>query len=164
MNHDEVHRICEKYNIENYTINIDGSIDVNGNVFLYGKGLRKLPLRFNYVSGYFNCCFNKLKSLKGAPKKIGDDFSCYKNKLVLLEGAPKEVGGHFHCQFNKLISLKGAPLKVGGHFHCFDNRLKTLEGAPKKVGGHFECFNNITKLDYNSYKKSIERINKIKQL
>jgi len=27
-NHDEIHKICKEYGIENYTINGDGSIDV----------------------------------------------------------------------------------------------------------------------------------------
>ena len=29
--------ICKQYGIINYTINPDGSIDVNGSVYLYGK-------------------------------------------------------------------------------------------------------------------------------
>ena len=34
--------ICEKYGIKNYTVNDDGSIDVNGRVNLYNKGLTEL--------------------------------------------------------------------------------------------------------------------------
>ena len=52
--------ICEKYGIKNYTINDDGSIDVNGDVYLSFKDLTELPLTFNKVTGYFNCYNNYL--------------------------------------------------------------------------------------------------------
>ena len=45
---EEVEAICKKYKIENYTINDDLSIDVDGNVNLSKKGLRKLPLKFRF--------------------------------------------------------------------------------------------------------------------
>ena len=54
--------ICEKYGITNYTINGDGSIDVDGDVNFYSKGLTELPLTFNKVSGYFSCANNQLTS------------------------------------------------------------------------------------------------------
>jgi hypothetical protein len=47
--------ICKKYDIQNYSINSDGSIDVDGYVALFDKGLTKLPLRFRNVTGDFNC-------------------------------------------------------------------------------------------------------------
>ncbi len=40
-------------NIRNYTINPDGSIDVDEDVWLYDKGLTKLPLKFNKVNELF---------------------------------------------------------------------------------------------------------------
>ena len=36
--------VFEKYKIENYTINEDGSIDVNGDVHFYEYGLTELPI------------------------------------------------------------------------------------------------------------------------
>ena len=60
--------ICEKYNIENYTINPDGSIDVAGDVNLDNMKLTELPLTFNKVTGSFDCVNNNLTSLKGCPK------------------------------------------------------------------------------------------------
>jgi hypothetical protein len=96
--------ICEKYGIENYTINSDGSIDVNGNVFLYKKGLTELPLTFNKVTGNFDCGSNNLTTLKGCPRWIGGGFSCYDNHLTSLEFSPDYVGGDFWCQYNKLTN------------------------------------------------------------
>ena len=78
---DNIHEICKKYNITNYTINSDGSIDVDGSVNLYGRNLTKLPIKFRNVSGYFDCSYNKLTSLEGSPTHVGDYFSCSINKF-----------------------------------------------------------------------------------
>ena len=94
--------ICEKYNIENYTINGDGSIDVNGDVDLWDKGLVELPLTFNKVSGWFDCSNNRLTTLKGSPKWIGGFFTCGNNQLTSLKFSPDYVGGDFYCKYNKL--------------------------------------------------------------
>ena len=63
MTEQEIHDICNEYHIENYSINQDGSIDVNGDVYLHNMNLDKLPLKFNKVSGHFDCFYNKLTSL-----------------------------------------------------------------------------------------------------
>ena len=95
--------ICKRYGINNYTINPDGSIDVDGNVYLCDKELIELPLTFNKVSGDFDCGRNNLTSLKGCPRWIGDDFYCRYNDLTSLEFSPDYVGGDFSCEYNDLI-------------------------------------------------------------
>ena len=117
-------------------------IDYDGDVKLNRKNLWSLPIYFNRVSGYFDCSFNNLTSLEGAPREVGRKFYCRHNKLTSLEGAPREVGGGFDCQYNKLTSLKGAPEKVGGYFDCHNNDLISLEGSPREVGGYFDCGDN----------------------
>jgi hypothetical protein len=92
----------KKYGIKNYTINSDGSIDVNGNVALGNLGLKKIPLKFRNVSGYFNCCENQLTSLEGAPISVGDNFICTFNQLTSLEGAPISVGDNFISDYSNL--------------------------------------------------------------
>jgi hypothetical protein len=134
--------ICKEYGIKNYTINPDGTVDVSGDVKLYGKGLKNLPLNFGKVGGDFYCSYSQLTTLEGAPKQVGGRFDCSHNQLTTLEGAPKEVGGNFYCRSNQLITLEGSPKEVGGNFYCYNNQLTTLEGAPKEVGGGFYCYNN----------------------
>ncbi len=107
MSEQEIIDICNKYNIENYIINPDGSIDVNGNVELYKKGLTEIPLKFNRVSGYFSCSDNKLTSLIGSPEHVGGSFYCSDNQLTTLIGSPSYVGGSFSCGNNQLTSLEG---------------------------------------------------------
>ena len=138
----DIDSICRKYEIRNYTICSNGSIDVNGSVNLSNKNLTKLPLKFNIVSGDFYCDDNKLTSLEGCPKEVGGHFSCDYNKLTTLKGSPKEVYGSFFCYNTKLVTLEGGPIKVGGSFFCQYNQLTTLEGGPTKLGGYFSCINN----------------------
>jgi hypothetical protein len=119
---EDIDSICAKYGITNYTINSDGSIDVDGNVDLFGKSLTKLPLKFNHVSGNFNC---------------GD------NKLTSLEGCPKSVGVYFTCSYNKLTSLIGGPEKVGGNkYSCYNNQLIDFYGFPEDWEGKIKSYNN----------------------
>ena len=142
MTNQEIHNICNEYNITNYTINRDGSIDVDGDVNLSYMELTEIPLKFNKVRGCFYCYGNKLTSLEGSPERVGGNFSCYNNQLTSLIGSPKEVGGYFSCSNNnQLTSLEGSPKEVGGGFYCHNNQLTTLEGCPEIVGDSFDCDN-----------------------
>lgn len=106
---EEIHRLCKKYRIKNYTINNDLSIDVDGNVFFNKKSLIYLPLNFNYVSGYFTCTTNILISLEGSPKEIGDGFYCNHNELTTLKGGPEKVNKEFNVIMNNLMTLDNLP-------------------------------------------------------
>jgi len=103
----DIHKICERYGIANYTINSDGSIDVDGDVDLYWKDLTKLPLKFNNVSGNFICSRNNLTTLEGSPKSVSGHFYCYVNNLTTLEGSPQTVGGNFRCSDNPISDQLG---------------------------------------------------------
>ena len=103
---EDIHSICKKYGIENYTINDDGSIDVDDNVNLYDKGLTELPLIFGKVSGYFDYSNNELTSLEGSPNKVGS-FFCSNNELTSLEGISKYISKGIYCEDNKLRDVKG---------------------------------------------------------
>ncbi len=141
MTEQEIHDICKKYKIKNYTINPDGSIDVSGNVELGGLNLDKIPLKFNNVSGYFNISYNYITSLEGCPKYVGESFYCFDNKLTSLEGCPKHVI-QFNCSNNKITSLKGIPNYIGSWFDCENNRLTSLEHFPDEFLYYFFCDNN----------------------
>ena len=147
----KIKRILTKFKIKNYTINPDGSIDVNGNVNISHKKLTKIPFKFGKVSGDFYCSYNQLTSLEGCPSEVGGNFNCSNNILTSLVGCPSEVGGYFSCHNNQLTSLEGCPLEVGRSFNCSDNQLTSLEGCPSEIGGDFGCFNNqFADLDISS--------------
>ena len=94
---------CEEMEIENYTINSKGEIDVNGDVWLYKfmkkNDFKELPYKFGKVDGIFRLfgCKN-LISLKNCPNIVRGYFSCNGcRQLDSLEGCPKEVNNGFFC-------------------------------------------------------------------
>ena len=137
--------ICEKYNITNYTINDDGTIDVNGNVFLSSHGLTELPIRFNRVDGNFYCGNNNLTSLKGCPRWISGDFGCQYNRLSNLEFSPEYVGGWFSCIFNKNFIDNYCDTEIGSYFYT----------SLKQDGLIFS--GDITAINYNEWRKLYKR-------
>jgi hypothetical protein len=121
----EIDSICKKYGIKNYTINEDGTVDVDGNVNA-SLNLSKLPLKFGRVTGNFYCHMSQLTTLEGCPGEVGGDFYCQINQLTTLEGCPKKVGGSFYCNNNQLTSLRGCPKEVVGNFNCYSNQLTII--------------------------------------
>jgi hypothetical protein len=120
-----------------------GEVNLGGSFECVGQGLTDFKgIRFGVVNGSFNCRFNHLTTLEGAPREIGGGFNCSHNQLKSLEGAPGEIATNFTCGYNQLPSLKGAPKRVKNNFDCTDNQLTTLEGAPQGVGANFICNNN----------------------
>lgn len=109
-----IKRWLKKYGITNYTINTIDEIDVDGDVNLTYKGIKKLPsyIQFGKVNGYFTCSLNKLISLKGVAKEVGGIFNCSYNKLTLLEGAPKIVIWSFACEGNTIKFTKDDVNKI----------------------------------------------------
>lgn len=130
------------YSIENYIINDDGTIDVNGDVDLYGLHLKKIPFKFGKVLGNFKCNSNELESLEGCPYYVGRVFNCSQNNLHTLIGSPKFVGYNFICRVNYLKDLIGSPIEVCGSFLVSNNDLKSLEGMTSEIGSDFNCYNN----------------------
>ena len=144
----EIHNLCKKYHIKNYTINDDMSISVNGSVDLSYKNLKSIPIKFKEVGGDFYCNVNQLTSLKGCPETVGGHFYCHSNQLTSLKGCPETVTGDFDCDNNQLTSLEYCPETVGGFFSCSNNQLTSLEYCPETVGGDFNCYRNqITNFD-----------------
>jgi hypothetical protein len=91
--------------LDDYFINDCGTIDVIGDVKFSSVSnfLEELPLKFNTVTGNFDCSRLSLRTLRGCPI---------------------EVGGTFDCSFNPLSSLEYAPKKA--HRFVFDNMVKSI--------------------------------------
>ena len=131
----------EKFNIMNYTINSDGLIDINGDVFLHDVGLTEIPFSFGKVTGYFTCSNNKLTSLKGCPREVGGYFACSNNKLKDLIGGPQEVGRDYYCYGNQLESLEGCAGDISKDFYCYNNKLEMLD-CSSVINGSIFCRKN----------------------
>ena len=171
--------------INNFKINDDLTIDVNGYVDLKNYTENQLPdyIQFGNIKGSFyinisniislqGCpkevggCFScrecsKLESLEGAPEKVGRDFYCYNcPKLESLNGAPKFVGRDFNCNMcKKLKSIQGSPRIINGNFTCGEcSKLESLNGAPEFVGGDFNCKKCASKF----IKDDVKKVSKVK--
>ena len=143
----------DKYEINNYTLTPDDKygfiVDVHGNVDLYNKSLKNIPIKFNTINGFFNCSVNNLTSLEFCPKNIHGSFYCDNNKLTNLEFCPKNINGNFYCGCNKLTSLEFCPKTVNGYFNCGNNNLSSLKFCPDTINGSFFCDNNnLTSLEF----------------
>ena len=141
----DIHSICDEYGIMNYTINPDGSIDVDGNIILsydFERGeLSKIPLKFAKVIGDFECDRNQLTTLKGSPRSVVGNFDCSGNQLTSLEYCPESVGGDFDCHSNQLTSLEGLP-EISGYLNCRHNKITDFKGVSEFFEGYFYCEGN----------------------
>ena len=137
-----IEEICEKYTISNYTIKDDGTVDVDGSVYIDYCNLTKLPLKFGTVTGWFNCSRNLLTTLDGSPKSVFGTFTCNNNQLTSLEGGPETVGFKFICSSNNLTTLKGCPKSIGRDFICHNNILANMDFIPDSIKGKFQIHGN----------------------
>jgi hypothetical protein len=159
---EDIAAICAKYGIKNYTINPDGSVSVDGSVFLHQKGLTKLPVKFKEVSGDFWCDFNSLTSLEGCPERVGGSFTCSNNNLTSLEGCPKYVNGNFWCNINNIYTFEGIPdfTHIGGGFYCYDNLVYNI-WLLFADHNKFEFFNDCSPIRWMDEKPTVilDRLN-----
>ncbi len=84
-----------------------GTVNVTGGVYLSGKGLERLPVKFGTVGGSFSCSANRLTSLEGAPSAVGRNFFCHANRLTSLVGVHKiikRIGGTLNIWSNPIES------------------------------------------------------------
>lgn len=101
----EIEGICEMYNINDYQINDDGTVDVNGNVYLAHQKLNKLPLKFGIIFGRFDCSYNLLENLEGCPNEVYSELNASHNNLNTLFYFPKAVYQDILLDFNKLPKI-----------------------------------------------------------
>jgi len=165
--------LCKKYNIQKYSINPDGSIDVDGDVILSFHKLHELPLKFANVGGDFYCSHNKLTTLVGSPISVGGDFVCAINDLTSLVGAPNIIGGSLICSYNKLTSTYSGniDIELGGsddfgynrlsHYFYYNNYAnnKDVIKLILKYQRHFEIWNDDLTLIEENFQILLDEIN-----
>lgn len=152
----KIHKICKVLKINDYSINPDGSIDVNGDIELRHLHLHELPLRFNYVNGNFDCASNWLKTLEDCPRHITGYFDCSRNILTSLKGGPKTIGNGFDCSYNQLTSLEGGPVvNKSYYYYCQMESLLSIKGY---VGYYNQlvCYNKEKMIRKHKRSKNIK--------
>jgi len=139
--------LCERFHIENYTINEDLSVNAD-RVYFHKIKFKRIPIKFNEINQSFSVEEGSLVTLENAPRDVGFSFSCYDNHLKSLEGGPEFVGGDFECHYNYLENLVGAPKTIDGSFNCCDNQLTSLKGCTQIIPENFNCSDNqLTSLE-----------------
>ncbi len=115
INKELIELFCEEFNIKNYYINDDYSINVYQNVVLDNFIGDELPIKFNKVIGYFSCNKSNIKSFKNFPNFIEENIYLQGNIIENFHGFPKKVKGR--------IFLWGSTIKSLDGYNC---SLKTL--------------------------------------
>lgn len=136
-----------EHGIKNYKLVTDAYydyvVDVYGSIDLCCTNIKNLAIKFNIVSGNFDCSHNQLTNLKGCPTYVGSIFDCSNNVLLTLQHGPTTVGLDFDCRHNQIIDLEYASsMVVGRNFNCNHNHLKSLQYCPDVVGCLFDCSDN----------------------
>lgn len=142
-------------------------VNVNNNVSLTKKELKKIEVKFGIVRGYFSINYNDIKSLWGCPDEVYENFSAFSNKIESLKYLP-QVGRGINVANNKIKSLKFSPEVVNSWFSCERNELTNLKYVPKIINGGFSCYENkISTLlyfpekleDFSGWKNDMEILN-----
>jgi hypothetical protein len=148
-----------EYNIQNYTINKDLTVDVKGSVYLNSKDLYKIEVQFGIVTGDFDCSLNYLESLEGCPKIVNGYFYCgHCKKIKTLKGCPEEIGidfygSEFYCAGN--LDLKSIQYLPKVSYYNIGDKLRPLLDDYKKL---------INKLGYDKTQQYWPSIEKMKTL
>jgi hypothetical protein len=137
-----------QFNIYNYVILDDLSINIKGDVYLNHTDLREFPIQFNEISGSFICANNQLNSLKGAPRIVGNSFDCSNNQIISLVGGPKIVGKNYDFSYNQVSTLEGLPSSIKHDLVAYENPIVNFNSISQNIG------KNIY-IDYQTFDKLI---------
>ena len=122
-----IKEVCKKYNIKNYTINSDMTVDVNDDVYIRYSNLKELPIYFNIVDDNFVCDSQNLNSLKGCPRKVYGGFDASYNKLKDLKYFPEYVEGNVFLDYNDISDLTYLPKKTSLNINLSGNEIRTFK-------------------------------------
>ena len=126
-----------------FTRQPNGTLLVPGDLNLAQKQLEKLPdLSCVEVTGAFDCSYNYLSTLEGAPFRMHSLICAFNYQLYSLQGAPRELPGNFAGHSTGLGTLEGGPETVHGSYIVSKAWLETLKGGPTFVGLDFDLRGN----------------------
>lgn len=135
------HREVEKFlskgsGYPRFTINSDGSVDVEGHYNFDYNNLTKLPIKFGVVNGTLRLGRNHLTTLEGCPHLVTEEFSIVRNPIKSLAFSPKIVQGSFFAAETLITDLQGGPEFVGELSIEDNDHLTSLVGLPKEIEKH----------------------------
>jgi hypothetical protein len=171
----EIEKVIVEHSImiDQYTVNNDASINVVGSVKfpVNCNYLTKLPLKFNEVTGHFDCSKLNLTTLEGSPVKVGGDFDCSFNpNLRSLHFVPKVVRGYFMFDSGIAdVSMVNSNFDDVFLFQLIDVESRRLHvelwknfehlSAIFRFQNYYEVWNDDTSLNLENFKILMEDIN-----
>lgn len=145
-------KFLRTYDIYNYKINDDGSIDIDGDCIITNMPYDTIPFKINKVDGDFKLMTSNVTSLKNSPTIIDGRCEIVSNPFLLsLDGISKEISDTISIENNHRIkNLIGLQDIVYKSFLCTRNiNLTSLEGCPRIINGNIDITNNnITNLKF----------------
>jgi len=127
----------EKYDITDYRINDDMTIDVDMDVNLDYKLNDNLPeyIQFNKVRNWFAIRGCHLTSLRGCPFECSSLF-CNNNELTSLQYSPIKIINFFNFSNNKITNFKYLKCGKNTSLNITVNPISELEIEKNKLAGY----------------------------
>ena len=123
-------------------------VNVTGSVYLANHNFTHLPVNFGTIGGSFDCSFNELTSLGGAPSQVSRIFSCTHNNLTSITGIHKIIKscGQIFLARNPIKDLKYIQYDLPA-FEIIDKYL----GKGKR--GMIDCQQELIKAGFKDFAK-----------
>lgn len=164
VDHTQIKWFLNTKYIMNYTIEDDGTVNVDGDVTLTGCGigLQECPVKFGVVKGNFTTNDVNFKTFKNFPTEVGGNL-LIKMSLTVPDytGFPAVIKGVASMKTIKAGSLKGFPQRIekfaeitvdgakhdlndlgdfggGIYLNVEGGPLSNLSGLPRKVNGDLQ--------------------------
>lgn len=107
MTHLEIENWLKEKGILLYIIHPSGVVDVTGDVDLNAFPESYLPVQFGTITGSFDIGASSLKSLKGAPRYVGEHCLVDGSTISSIEGIPEYIGGDLSAFKTEIKSISG---------------------------------------------------------
>lgn len=139
MKRSQIEDILQEWKVNNYTINRDMSVSIEGNLIVKKK-MKELPFKIDRVSR--SCILRDvgLESLHNSPNFVGSQYDLSVNNITILD-LPEKVHS-IDISENPFKTLKGSPKIVEGNMLLDETNLETLEHGPDIVKENFYITNN----------------------
>lgn len=157
---ENIEEVLNKYNIKNYTINKDGSVNLTSDVSFFNKDIDKIPFNIKSSTGIIDFSYNNLTSLEGCPE-VAHSIFFSRNKIKEIDCVPMESkllslsnneieelnfpegfnSGEIILRHNKIYDLKGIPSSFNGKIFLQYNPIDAL--FKSKDGSDVNTFNSL---------------------
>lgn len=131
-NVDKIKKWLSDVNITKYEITKDLITNVNEDVILLNRRIKKIPIQFGIVNGNFFAQNNRLITLQGSPKIVNGIFDVTNNEISSLNYAPKYIKDNFYMDKNPLIfdTIDDFTIEVENFIVFSENFKDTLRTLP----------------------------------